>query len=135
MRMMRMGELAAKLGIPRRTFQDWIDRDPDLGIFIDDRYGGTWWIKLDKLAGRQGIDLTAAYMLGSSRWIKAVTLAELAGISRHTMRNWCRNRPGFAKRIGRIFYVDLEEFGASFDDVENLYLATRANSRRREVNE
>ncbi len=121
MKLMKMRELADKLGIPISTFQKWVERDSSLGVFIHDRFGGSWWIKLDKLAGRHGITLVDAYMLGSSRWIKAVVLAELTGISRRTMSHWCRTRPGFAKRIGRIYYVDLQELGASFDDVEGLF--------------
>ncbi len=125
MRLMKMGELAAKLGIPRRTFQGWIEREPGLGVFINDRNGGSWWVKLDKLAGRQGITLTDALMLGSRRWVAAVDLAILAGISKRTMSHWCRTRPGFAKRIGQVYYVDLEELGASFDDVEELFQQLR----------
>lgn len=121
MKLKRMRDLARELGIPRETFQRWIERDPDLAVWVPGgRGGGSWWVKLDKLAGREGITLEDAYMLGSTRWIKAVELAALSGIPRKTIANWCRDRPGFAKRIGRVWYVDLEDLGASREDVETL---------------
>lgn len=126
MKLIRMRDLCAQLGIPIRTFQKWAEEDPELTILIKGGRGGrSHWVKLDRLVGRQGISLTEAYLLGSSRWMKAVDLAARAGISRKTVANWCRHRPGFAKRIGRIYYVDLEQFGASPDDVESLFQRSR----------
>ncbi len=123
-----MREFAERLGIPLRTVKRWIAEDPELSELRPrpgDIGGLERWIRLDALANRPGFDLMEAYLLGIHRWIKAATLARLAGISRHTMRDWCNNRPGFAKRIGRIFYVDLQDFGADFDDVEDLFSRLR----------
>ena len=120
MKLRRMRDLARDLGIPRRTFQSWIEKDPSLAVWVPDSIGGAYWVKLDTLAERTGISLTESYTLGASRWIQATVLAELAGISRRTVAWWCRNRPGFAKRLGRIYYVDLESLGASRGDLEAL---------------
>jgi hypothetical protein len=122
MRLVRMRELAAKLGIPIRTFQSWVEADPSLSVLRKGpgKTGKVHWIKLDHFAGRHGIDLTDAYMLGSSKWLKAVTLAELSGISRRTIAHWCRDRPKFAKRIGRIYYIDLEQLGAGPEDIQEI---------------
>ena len=121
MKLIKMRVLAARLGIPVRTFQDWIKLDPSLGVFIKDRHNGSWWIKVEKLAGRHGIGLIDSYMLGEHRWIKAVDAAKIMGVSRHTMRNWCNTRPGFAKRIGRVFYIDLHDLGADPESVEKFF--------------
>lgn len=119
---MMMRELARRLGVPIRTFNKWAQDDPELTVLLrGKRTKLTRWVKLERLAGRHGITLVDAYMLGSSRWIKATTLATLAGIPRRTMAYWCRTRPGFARRIAHMYYIDLEQFGASIDDVEALH--------------
>lgn len=81
---------------------------------------GTYYIKLDLLAKCPGIDLIDAFCLPGRRWFKAVDLAAAAGISRKTVGNWCRDRPRFAKRIGRIWYVDMESLGATEDQIDAL---------------
>lgn len=116
-----MRELAKELGIPKETFQRWIEKDPSLAVYIPGGPGnGSWWIKLDKLEGRAGITLQDAYTLGSRPWMKATLLAKKSGISRRTIAHWCRTRPGFGKRLGRIWYVDLEEFGANPEQIAKL---------------
>lgn len=127
MRLMRLRELSESLGIPVATIQKWVERDPALSILKHGGPGGrSHWIKLDRLANKHGMTLIDAYMLGSTRWIKAVVLAEQAGISRKTMANWCRDRPGFAKRLGRIYYIDLEAFGADPEAVKQFIGKLRA---------
>lgn len=96
----------------------WCEKDPDLAF----KKGREWWIRLDMLAGRPGITLIDAYMLGSSRWILATKIARMSGIPTKTVNNWCRSRPGFAKRIGTDWYIDLEQMGATQDEVLSLGL-------------
>lgn len=115
-----MRELAKELGIPIATFQKWVEKDPTLGVYVDDRSGGSWWIKLDKFATRHGMTLQDAYLLGSRRWVRAVDLAAVSGIPRRSLARRCRDRPGFGKRLGRVYYIDLEEFGASEEQLEKL---------------
>lgn len=118
MRLVRMSELCAQLGVPRRTFIDWIKRDPSIATWIPGgRGGGAYWVRLDKLAGRHGIGQIDAHLLPLSKWIRASELARLAGVSRWTVQAWCRKRPGFAKRIGRNYWVDLSNFGASDEQI------------------
>lgn len=113
-----MAELCKRLGIPRTTFNDWIKRDPKLAVKKPGRPRGVWWVKLDRLAGRHGIDLIEALMLGESgRWIKAVDIAKTIGWSRKRIQLWCRNNPKFAKRLGKIYYIDLETWGVSQEDI------------------
>lgn len=115
-----MSELCRELGIPRRTFQRWVEKDPSIAVWsLEGRGGGGWWIKLDKLEKRLG-SLLEAYLLGTKRWVKATTLADESGIPRRTLVRWCRDRPGFGKRIGHMYYVDLQEFGASPEQIEAL---------------
>ncbi len=73
---------------------------------------GDYYIQLDKLADSLGIDLVTAFMLPTQRWTKAVVLAKRAGISRRTVSSWCRNRARFAIRIGKLWYVNLNEWEA-----------------------
>lgn len=120
MRLVRMGELCEQLGIPRRTFNDWVNRDPDLAIEKPSRHGKVYWIKLDKLSERFGFDLVEVYGLMGTRWVRAADLAKVTGISRRTICNWCRGRPNFGKRIGRNYWVDLKQFGASDEQIEKL---------------
>ena len=132
MKLVKMRELARRLGIHIQTFQKWVQKDPDLAVWRNDRYGGSWWIKVEKFVGRQGIGLIDAYTLGDRRWIKAVDAAKIMGVSRHTMRNWCNNRPGFAKRLGRVFYIDLEDLGAAPDEVEKFFEGNSSQSAAEE---
>lgn len=81
-------------------------KDPTLAIKRD----GVYYIALEKIADRPGFDLVAALMLPTSKWVKAVDVARKAGISRKTVSNWCRTRQRFAKRLGRIWYIDMETF-------------------------
>lgn len=116
MKVMKARELARQLGIPRRTMTKWCQDDPSLAF----KDGRVWMIRLDALAGRPGIDLVTAYTLPTARWIKATALAERAGISRKTVGNWCRDRPGFAKRIGADWYLDLDQLGADEEQIAKL---------------
>lgn len=119
MRLERMSELCRQLGIPRRTFQDWVKSDPELAVWREGGVGGgSYWIRIDRLAEKLGS--IEAYTLRGQRWIRASRLAKAFGISRFTMLNWCQGRPGFAKRIGRNYYVDLEQFGATAEQVDEL---------------
>lgn len=114
MRLVRMRDLARQLGIPVRTIQRWVEKDPSLSVLKDDgsQGGPCHWIIIAKLVER-GLKVSDAYTIMEQRWVKAVDLAAVSGISRKTVANWCRGRPGFAKRLGRVWYVDLEQFGAS----------------------
>ena len=115
-------ELARQLGISRRTMSHWCKKDPDLALMID----GVYWIKLDRLVGRHGIGPIDAYLLGAGRWIKATEAAKMSGISRKTIANWCRDRPRFAKRIGRVYYIDLDDLGASDTEMVEFLQNSRA---------
>jgi hypothetical protein len=123
--------LARELGIPRRTMALWCKKDPELAYKI----GRIYWVRLERFAGRPGVGLIDALTLGSSRWMKAADLARLSEISRKTIGNWCRNRPGFAKRLGSDWYVDLESLGCSEEDIENLVKRLRSSQSGQEVPE
>lgn len=116
MRLIKGTELARRLGLPRRTVVDWIHRDPSLAVMKD----GVYWIKLEKLADKPGMDLVSALTLPDHRWIKAVDLALISGVSRRTVAYWCKTRPQFARRLGRLWYVDLELLGATEEQIDAL---------------
>lgn len=138
MRLIKLADLSERLGIPRRTLNDWVKDDPALAVWVPRKvcargfYSGEYWIRLDRLAGRPGIDSIDALLLGEARWMKAVDLAALSGISRRTLSYWCRTRAGFGRRIGRNWYVDLEQFGAQSADVESLFLSNLGNRKTEE---
>lgn len=81
---------------------------------------GIYYIRLEELAKRPGFDLVTALLSPHGKWIKAIELARRSGIPRRTMASWCRNRPNFAKRIGRIWYVDLELLGATEEQLDSI---------------
>lgn len=113
-----MNVLCKRLGIPARTFRKWVEEDPELAVLRSSGGRPTFWIKLSRLADRYGLSQVEAYTLPGARWIRAAVLAKNLGISRFTMQNWCRNRPGFARRLGRNFYVDLDALGVSPEEAE-----------------
>lgn len=94
--------------------RDWCAYDPDLAV----RRGRDWYIRVSELARRPGMTYVQALLCTSQTWVKAVDLAAASGISRRTVSYWAKTRPGFGKRIGRIWYVDLEQLGATPDQVE-----------------
>jgi hypothetical protein len=116
MRLVKARELARSLGIPIRTMSYMCKTDPEIAIKRD----GVYYVKLDKLAERPGFDLITAMLLPTQRWVRAIDVAKFAHRSRKTMNNWCRSRPRFAMRIGRIWYINLEELGASEEQIETL---------------
>ncbi len=117
MKAIRAVDLSKILKIPRRTICSWCKADPALAYKDRD---GVYHIRIAVLAKRPGFDLIAALTLESSRWIKAVDLATLAGAPRRTISYWCANRPRFARRIGKVWYIDLEAVGATEEQVEAL---------------
>lgn len=136
MRLIKVVDLCERLGIPRRTVNDWIQKDPTIAVWVPAKprarrgvYTGEHWIRLDRLAGRPGIDSVDALLLGEARWMKAVDLAAMSGIPRRTLSYWCRTRAGFGKRIGRNWYVDLEQFGAQSTEVESLFLSNLGKTK------
>lgn len=119
MKLVRAAHLAKTLGISRHTVKRWCQVDPHVAIKI----GRYWWIRLERLAARPGMDIVLAMMLPHQRWVKAVLLSEWTGIPRKTIANWCRDRQGFARRLGRIWYVDvdnLSSFAGSEDEAEKI---------------
>lgn len=116
MRTIKAIELAKTLGIARRTVAGWCAADPKLAF----KRNGVYYIRVSELARRPGFDLVSALTLTNSRWIKAISLAAVARRPRRTIANWCANRPRFAKRVGRVWYVDLEALGATDEQVETL---------------
>lgn len=102
----RATELAKILGISRHTVQDWCHRDASLAIKIK----GVYHVRVEKLAERPGMDLVRAYLLVKTeqKWVSLAALSKLTGVSRRTLAAWAKNRPCFATRIGRNWYVSLE---------------------------
>jgi hypothetical protein len=84
------------------------------------RKGRDYYIRIDRLAVKPGMNIISALTLENRSWIKAVALAAAAGTPRRSVAHWCRTRPHLAKRIGRIWYVDLEELGATDDEIDAL---------------
>ena len=111
-----MADLCEQLGIPRRTFNQWVQDRPEIAVVRNGRGGPEYWIKVEKL----GLDLVDAHSLLGARWVRAAHLAKVSGISRWTIQNWCRERPGFGKRIGRSYWVDLDQLGVSEQEIERL---------------
>lgn len=129
MKLVRMRELSRKLGIPRETFQRWIELDPSLAVWREGGIGGgSWWFKLDKLAEKAGLSLVDAYMLVEARWVKAVDLAAFTGTSRRTLAWWCKNRPRFGIRLGRNWYVDIDQMGWPEDQIDKVLEALRVGN-------
>lgn len=106
MQLIKATLLAEKLRISRRTVAGWCAADPKLAI----RKGRSYYIKVEQLARRPGLDLVSVLTLGNSDWVRAVHLAKVSRISRKTICNWIQKKPRFAKRIGRIWYIDLAEW-------------------------
>lgn len=110
-------EFARKIGINRNTMKSWYRLHPDLFVCRSGKY----FIKLEALAGLPGIDLVEALLLSQARWIRAVDLAAALGLSRRTVAAWCKRQPRFAQRIGRIWYVNPEQFGGSEEEVAEIW--------------
>lgn len=109
-------ELSRTLGISRRTVSGWCKSDPRLAY----KRNGIYYIRVSELAKRPGFDLISALTLTSSKWIKAIDLAAVAGRPRRTLAHWCVRKQAFAKRVGRVWYVDLEALGCTDDQVATL---------------
>ncbi len=116
MRSIRAIELAKQLGLARQTIWDICENDSRLAF----KRNGSYYIRISELAKKPGFDLVGAILSPHGKWIKAVELAKKYGVPRRTMSNWCLTRPNFAKRIGRIWYVDLELLGATESQVDEL---------------
>ena len=128
MRLIRIRDFCKQLGIPRRTVNSWVQRDRSLAKWVTYKgksargiYTGEYWLRLDQLAKKPGFDEVTAFLLPGTRWIKAVDLARLARIPRITVAVWCRKRPGFAKRLGRIWYVDARNFDLTPEQLQKLF--------------
>ena len=115
MRVVKATDFVRQHGISRYTIRDICRRDTKLAFKKKD---GHYYVRLSELAKRPGFDLVGAILASHSNWIKAIDLARHAGIPRRTVANWCLSRPNFAKRIGRVYYVDLEALGASEDQIQ-----------------
>ncbi len=116
MKSIKAVDLARSIGMSRFTMQDICQRDKKLAF----KRNGVYYIRLSELAKRPGFDLVQALMIQSSRWVKATKLAKFSGIPRRTIAAWCLSRPNFAKRIGSIWYVDLDGLGASDDQISKI---------------
>lgn len=130
-----MAELCDRLGIPRRTFNSWVEKDPHLAVYRENHSGrenggGSYWVKIDRLVDKYGLDPVVAHTLETSRWMKATTFAGISGVPRRTIAYWCRTRPNLGRRIGRHWYIDLEALGATDEQIEALTLAARATLTR-----
>lgn len=116
MRLIKAAELARQLGIAPRTMRKICKKDPALAVMNR----GAYYIRLEALARLPGFDLVTAFLLPTQRWIKAVDLARSSGVPRRTIAQWCHDRPRFATRIGRVWYVDLEGLGANNEQIAGL---------------
>lgn len=74
---------------------------------------------------KTGLPLHVVYNLHTRWLIKAVELARVSGISRKTVCNWCENNRGFGIRLGRVWYVDLEAAGWSWERARDLFRKLR----------
>ncbi len=113
MRLIKATQLARMLGISTRSVAKWCKEDPNLAFLK----GRQYYIKLDELARRPGFDLVAALTLENACWVRAVDYAAAAGRPRRNVAHLCKTKPRFAKRIGRIWYIDLVEEGLSADQI------------------
>jgi len=106
MKLIKAAQLAEALGVNRRTMSRICKATPDFASL----HNGDYYIDLEELAKRPGFDLITALMLPTRKWRKAIDLAREAGIPRETMAYWCRYRPRFAIRLGRVWYIDVEAY-------------------------
>lgn len=116
MKIVKAAQLAKTLGISRFTIRDLCRRDTALAF----KKGRDYYIRLDVLATRPGFDAVSVLLLTKKRWIKAVDLAHMAQCPRRTVAYWCKRRPHLAHRIGRIWYVCIDDLGATPDQMETL---------------
>jgi hypothetical protein len=105
----RAAMLAKKLGMPRRTMAWICKNDPELAY----KKGRIYYIRVSVLATKPGFDIISALLSPHCKWIKARELARISGIPVRTMGAWCKTRPNFARRISNVWYVDLEQLGAT----------------------
>jgi hypothetical protein len=117
-RLVKASHLSKTLGISRHTVKTWCSASPGLAI----KKGRDWYIKLEKLAERPGMDMVKLLtLLGSGEpWIRAVDVAAKAGIPRRTVAHWCATRREFGLRLGRIWYVNVSYLGGTTEQVEAL---------------
>lgn len=85
---------------------NWCKTDPALAF----KKKGIYYIKLHELAKRPGLDLEAVRKLGESRWVRAVDAAKQYGIPERTLRHQCNQTPGLARRIGKNWYLNLDQW-------------------------
>lgn len=125
MKYIKASKLAKALGISRYTVRTWCQQQPNLAR----KRGRDWYISIKELARRDGLDPVKVLTLTQEKWVKAVALAEKAEISRRTIAHWCKTRPDFALRIGRIWYIHPGELGATPDQIDIIkrWCPTRAS--------
>lgn len=97
-------------------------RDPHLAR----KSAGIWHVNVRTLAAHRGFDLVELLILlrsPTTSLVKATELARTSGLPRRTIAHWCLTRPGFAVRVGNVYYVALDRLGVTPEEVA---------SRRRE---
>lgn len=128
MKVIKATELARTLGMSRYTMRDICRNDPKLAF----KRGRDYWVRISELAKRPGMDIIEAILApNSGKWVKAVDLAKMAGLPRRTIAYWCKNRPHFARRIGRLWYLSTDVLGVTPDQAE--FLAKWAPSQQTAV--
>lgn len=105
MRKVLAADLAKRIGLSRWGMRRWCERNPEIAY----QDGRRWWVRLDRLESK-GLDLITAVTLMNRRWIKATTLAKLAGRTRFAVAVWRRRKPSMFCRIGTMWYVDIDNF-------------------------
>ncbi len=127
MKTIRATILAKQLGISRFTMACICRRDTKLAF----KRNGIYYIRITELAKLPGFNLIDALLVPHGNWVKAIDLARLSGISRRTMTSWCKTRHNFAKRIARVWYVDLDQLDATESQIETLKQCVLGNKGNR----
>lgn len=116
-RLIKASDLSKNTGISRHTIKCWCKRDPELAV----KKKGHWWLRLDRLAEKSGLDPARLFVLTQRRWIKATDFTRgKYRLPRRTVAYWCLKRPNFAIRLGRVWYVCLDEIASTYEESEAL---------------
>lgn len=61
-------------------------------------------------------------------YVKAADLARTLGLPRRTVSDWCRSRPGFAKKVGHDYYISIRAL-AKREGLDEVKVRTLLNGR------
>jgi len=120
--------LAELLGIPTSTVRRWCKNDPELA----EKRGGAYYVRLHALATRPGFDTQSAALIADAKWIRVKQLESAPDQTPATVRYLRETKQRFAKRIGWVWYTDVNEWGADELQVFALCVGDALNKAKSE---